>query len=268
MSDQIVPIINQSSEDAEWQAFARVGCAYFPIPEELKTYVPSTLQLASSLNSSYEGHAGYSREKNQQIELLYFERKDWHYYPEKTARLADGMSRIAQFIVLKIAQSLEIDLQRLSIATGGLNEGKGKSYFKVMHYDSSKNFAGLPWHKDVRFVTVLYTNQKGLEGLVSGQELSIEPKDGYFLINLGVFFEALVNDSKKLNALVHQVRQVQEDRVSFGVFCEGCYPEKGFWQLKDNEIIWMEAQAMDSYLIKNKDASFSINPHRIFGQDN
>jgi len=63
----------------------------------------------------------------------------------------------------------------------------------------------------------LFINQEGLQGRVNEEIFAVDPKDGYFLINLGVFFEAFIKDPHKLYAFEHQVEQVKKGRVSFGV---------------------------------------------------
>lgn len=265
-STQILPFIAESMPLSEWKNFARIGCGYYPIPEHLKSLLPKTLQLAQSLNSSYEGKPGYSAEKKQQIETLFLEQKDWSNYPEETAQLAKHMAEIGQSIVRNVLKALEVDPALHETLTGGLSCGYGKNFFKVARYDAAKNLPGFLWHKDIRFVTVLFINQEGLQGRIHNAIFDIKPLDGYFIINLGAFFEALFNDKTKLSALVHQVQQVTKNRVSFGAFCEGDFPNKGFYQLHDGDVTWMQPGDIQAFLIEDKDKAFATSAHTIFSE--
>jgi isopenicillin N synthase-like dioxygenase len=243
-SEHKLPILSESMSPKDWKNFAKIGGGYYPIPEGLKQYLKTTLNLANSLNASYKGKPGYSCEEKQQVEILYFEKKDWENYPEDTRALAQGMSEIAVIILLNLLQALGINTDLYTQITGGLSDCKGQNFFKVAHYDSTKNYPGIPWHKDIRWITVLFINQEGLQGNINGKIVDIRPLEGYFFVNLGVFFEAFINDHEKLNALVHQVQQVSKDRVSFGLFSQGDYPEKGFYQLNGDAIAWKDPEEM------------------------
>jgi hypothetical protein len=260
-TDFNIPSLNSDSTEDEWKACAHIGGCYYPIPDAIKSYIPKTLELAYSLPQQ-QGSLGYSREEKQQIEILCLEKYTWHHFNNETQILAKGMAEIGRSIVLNILRSLNIDPSLYKEATGGLSHNEGKIHFKLAHYDAAKNYPGLPWHKDIRWVTVLYINQNGLQGKHNEHVFDISPREGYFVINLGVFFEAFINDTNKLNALIHQVRQVTEDRVSFGAFCEGNYDKKGFWQLDKQGIVWKEPEFMN--LVKDDTNSFSMTTHRIF----
>lgn len=263
-STQILPFITESMSLSEWRHFARIGCGYYPIPEHLISLLPKTIQLAQSLNPSYEGKPGYSAEQKQQIETLFLEKKDWGHYPRETAQLAEHMATIGHSIVRNVLNALDVDSALHEKITGGLSNGHGKNFFKVARYDASKKLPGFLWHKDIRFVTVLFINQEGLQGKIHDSIFDIKPLDGYFVINLGAFFEALFHDKTKLSAFVHHVQQVTKDRVSFGAFCEGDFPKKGFYQLHDKEITWMQPDEIKAFLLEDKDKAFSTSAHTIF----
>lgn len=260
----VFPVLSESMDRMAWRNFAKVGCGYYPIPEELKKYLDSTVDLASSLNASCKDRYGYSSEAKQQVEILFLEKKDWNHYPQETSALAQGMNEIAVSVLLNVLQALEIEPELYSKITGGLSDLKGKNFFKIAHYDATKDLPGIPWHKDIRWVTVLFINQEGLQGKVDGKVIDVNPREGYFVVNLGVFFEALINDREILNALEHQVKQVSKDRVSFGIFCNGSYPEEGFYQLNGQDLCWKKPEEMKNFLIEDKSQSFTIAPHKIF----
>lgn len=168
-------------------------------------------------------------------------------------------------ILVNILEALGVDKNLFSQITGGLSDAKGKHFLKVAYYDAAKPCPGLPWHKDIRWVTVLFINQEGLEGKIGNEVVPVNPLEGHFVINLGVFFEAFINDKEKLNAFIHQVKQqVKKDRVSFGVFAEGNYPTKGFYQQFNETVVWKSTEEMKAFLLEDKQQTFSSGPHQIF----
>lgn len=268
MATDALPVISESMDQEAWRNFAKVGCGYYPIPEELKKYIPSTLDLANSLNASCKDQYGYSSEPKLQVEILLLEKKDWSHYPQETNALAQGMNEVAVSVLLNVLQALEINPELYPKVTGGLSNLEGKNFFKVAHYDATKDLPGFVWHKDIRWITVLFINQEGLQGKVDGKVIDVSPREGYFVVNLGVFFEAFINDQEKLTAFEHQVQQVSKDRVSFGIFCSGDYPEKGFYQLLGQDICWKNTEEMQRFLVEDKSQSFVVGPHKIFDDSN
>lgn len=261
--DELLPVLTDSMTPEDWRNFARKGGAYYHIPEPLRQYIPKMLELASSI-STWRGRPGYHCDDKHQIEFLHSEQQEWGNYPEEVQELALGMRNTAVSVLNSLLQALEIDTELYSQITGGLSDVNGKHFLKVMHYDALKPYPGLPWHKDIRWITVLFVNQAGLEGKIGNIVVPIQPLEGYFFINLGVFFEAFINDPAKLTALVHQVKQVNDDRISFGVFVEGNYPRKGFYQTVHNSVVWKDAEEMKAFLLEDKQQSFSSGPHNIF----
>ena len=247
-----LPVLSESMDKKDWQHFAQVGCGYYPIPEELKSYLASTVDLARSLNASCMNQPGYVCQANQQAELLLLEKEDWNHYPPKTVALAEGMHEIAVSVLLHVLHALDIPPELYYTITGGLTDFEGINFFKIARYDATKNFPGFPWHKDVRWITVLFINQEGLQGKVKGQVIDVHPREGYFIINLGVFFEAFINDPDTLKAFEHHVQQVYTDRVSFGIFCSGDYPSQGFYQLNGDDVCWKHRQELIAFLPDNK----------------
>jgi len=268
MAMDSLPFLSESMDKKDWRNFAKVGCGYYPIPEELKKYLASTVDLASTLNASWKDQYGYSCEAKQQVEILFLEKKDWNNYPQETLILAQGMNEIAVSVLLNVLQALEINPELYPKITGGLSNLEGKNFFKIAHYDATKDLPGIPWHKDIRWITVLFINQEGLQGKVDGKIIDVNPLEGYFVINLGVFFEAFINNPEILTAFEHQVVQVNKDRVSFGIFCSGNYPEEGFYQLNGQDLFWKNPKEMKCFLVEDKSKSFTIGPHKIFNNSN
>jgi isopenicillin N synthase-like dioxygenase len=179
------------------------------------------------------------------------------------------MAQLGRDIAVKILHAFDIDEAVIKTATGGLSENAGKISLKVAHYDESKDGLGIQWHKDLRWVTVLYAFDEGLEAKIGNQPINAAPKDGYFFVNLGVFFEAFINDINKLNALVHQVRHVEKSRSSFIVLCEGNYKEKGFYELINSTLHFEpDTDKIRARLIKDPEKLVSTAPQIIFSNYN
>jgi isopenicillin N synthase-like dioxygenase len=266
-----IPILSENMSEEGLRNFAQFGGGYYPIPDNLKILISSTLNEVYSFNEKFKDKAVYAREEKQQIEYVFFEQKDWeNHLNEATKNLAEGMNKIAVSILREVLKALHVRSEVFSEATGGLSDFKGKISFKIAHYDhNKKDLPGISWHKDLRWITVLFINEDGLQGRVFGKIIDIKPKDGYFFVNLGVFFEAFINDPNKLTALIHQVKEVNKERISFGVFCNGDYGRLGFFQLKGDSLDFRKKEEMDNFLIKDDDGIFSTNNHKIFhGIDN
>jgi isopenicillin N synthase-like dioxygenase len=168
--------------------------------------------------------------------------------------------------VRNVLKALGVNEHLYSQATGGLSDTNGKVSLKACHYDPRKQTPGIAWHKDIRWITVLYINQEGLEASVDKQVVNVDPKQGYFVVNLGVYFEAFIDNAYKVVALPHQVRQMNNDRISFGVFCEGDYPQKGIYQLSGGQLLFVSPEKLNDYLIKDEKQLFSTKPHNVFNQ--
>lgn len=258
-----LPILSESMTKAEWLNFAHIGGGYYPIPSKLKQYLPNMLELARGV-PAWSEKPNFHHDKKHQIEFLYSEENEWDNYPKEIQTLAQGMRDIAVSILVNLLQALDVDKNLFSQITGGLSDTKGKHFLKVAYYDAAKPYPGLSWHKDIRWITVLFIDQEGLEGKIGTQVVSVPPLDGHFFINLGVFFEAFINDAQRLNAFIHQVKQVNKDRVSFGVFVEGNYLTKGFYQQFNNSLVWKSEEDMNFFLLKDNHQAFSSGPHQIF----
>lgn len=261
---QKLPILHEGMTKEEWQAFARIGGGYYPIPEHLKRYLSAMIQFANRV-SSMKNDIAYHCDDKHQIEYLYFEEKDWHKCTTEIRALSLGMREISISILISLLDVFDVERGLQSIITGGLSDNFGRHFLKVVHYDANKNFPGLPWHKDIRWITTLFINQPGLMGMVNGKEVPIMPLEGYFFIHLGVFFEAFINDTTQLNAFIHEVPQLRDiDRISFGVFTEGNYPVKGFYQKSEIGYVWKNADDMKAFLVEDKLQTFSSGPHNVF----
>lgn len=232
-SEPSLPVLTESMSDEEWLEFARIGGGYYPIPEYLKEYIPETLKLAFEMEDLRE-HAHYIYDKKNEYEYLYSNENYWTLHPQCAQKLAKGMKEVAVLILNNVLRATKIDKRLYSQITGGLSDNKGDCFLKIMHYNVDKPNAGLSWHKDTRWITVLIFTSKGLEAQIDNKTISVLPRPGFFFINLGIWFEAFINDTNLVKAIVHQVRDVEENRATIGVFCEGLYPDSGFYQ-RDHE---------------------------------
>ena len=264
IAGETIPVLSETMTKEEWQNFAKISCGYFPIPEELKVNLPRTMELAETMGSTWADSPLFSREEKQQLEALFFEKQDWAQMPTESQNLADEMGKIGVRILSHVLNALDINPDYYPHLAIGLGGSEAKYLFKVIHYDSSKNCIGVDWHKDLRWVTLIFAKEEGLQVKINDEIFDAKPRDGYFFINLGVYFEAFINDTTKLNACVHQVTQRPNDRNSIGLFLSAAKQEEGFYQLDGEGLTWKGRECLDNYLVKDKNHSFTIPQHAVF----
>jgi len=81
-------------------------------------------------------------------------------------------------------------------------------------------------HKDFDMITVLWITKPGLEMFYDKAWHRADPKPGYVAVNLGNTLELMTN--KKTTSVLHRVRLLSEERLSFGVFVGPGGPIKDF----------------------------------------
>ena len=90
--------------------------------------------------------------------------------------------------------------------------------YKFNPSDNGENIKiGLKGHYDVTWISVLLPGPKGLQGLIDGKWVSIEPKENCFLIMTGLAAKQCLG-RKNCKPLFHQALYVNETRVTLGVF--------------------------------------------------
>lgn len=261
-----LPTVTEAMGPKDWLAFAHIGGGYVPIPAPLLAHIPKVKEFLASFyrNADFKGPDYFIEPKLQQEYLLVME-ENFARLPKEVKAFALGMKATGRFIVEQVLRSLAVNENIFHKATGGLTSDQGKCALKVAHYNPNKEGLGIQWHKDIRWVSVLFAYDEGLQAKIGDRELDAGPKDGYFFVNLGVFFEAFINDKSRGNALVHQVRHVNKDRSSMIALCEGNYEAPGFYQLKGSELYFEDDyKKINEYLVKDPKNLVSTAPQLIF----
>ncbi|RKS57735.1 2OG-Fe(II) oxygenase family protein [Photorhabdus asymbiotica] len=178
---------------------------------------PYTGFKSYTFSNSYEG---YSDKKHDQWESFRIEREHWNLIPAEVATLGRQMVHAGICILRSVLNYVGIPRSDWELVTGGCSEGLGTQNIKFNHYRSEKATRGSKLHRDVGWVTVLRTTERGLLAYIDDKLLAIDPVPGYLIINFGSSIEVLTeNLIKNVRASIHGVvrteRNGQRDRVSY-----------------------------------------------------
>lgn len=202
----------------------RQGFCYAEIPADIdltpaKLFAQNVRANEETLRKHDLGmHCGFQVREGTQAVVFNAKQPDWDVYPDDVRVVGESMNRLATTILTEALTLLSVPEEQWNRVTGELTNGKGTNVFSFNHYQPGNEKIGLIPHKDMGWITVLFIDKLGLEAKVDGEWASVPPKEGYFVINFGKAFEILMGDSDKLAASVHRVRQLTEDRASFGIF--------------------------------------------------
>jgi hypothetical protein len=213
------------------------GCFRLLIPADLDVspgirlcrsfYRPTSPGLG--VGARYDGFKGvegvyFDREHFQTEHVLADRPARQRHFPDDVCLMCDHMTRIALLVLRASLTELGIPKRLWDKITGGAVSGSGTQWFAGSHYRPERDQLGCAPHKDTGFVTVLYTEQDGLEALAEDGWRSINAEAGYFIINFGGAFELLTESlTRPVQAILHRVRQCKpdpsgEDRFSFAAF--------------------------------------------------
>ncbi|MGV7963071.1 2OG-Fe(II) oxygenase family protein [Photorhabdus tasmaniensis] len=178
---------------------------------------PYTGFKSCTLSTDYEGY--YDR-KHDQWESFFVERKHWDLIPSEVATLGRHMAYVGICILRSVLNHVGIPRRDWELVTDGLSEGLGHQMFGFNHYRSEKATRGSKFHRDLGWVTVLRTTERGLLAYIDNELLAIDPAPGYLIINFGSSMEVLTeNLTRNVRANVHGVvrteRNGQRDRMSY-----------------------------------------------------
>lgn len=225
-----IPILSLDRliHDAEISEVFKAGIFYLEIPHECKEHLEDALEFSygfpkdEKIKAYTDGKfGGYHNREHNQIESFYVERKDWDtILPGSIRQLADKMTYLSDLVLKAALASSGLHEELWSEATGLLTEGGGQYHFSFNHYRFEKKMAGIKPHQDFGFVSILFVEKAGLEAFYKGQWEEVPPIKDRFVVIFGRAFEILVNDTSKLSGSLHRVRQLSEERVSFGVSCD------------------------------------------------
>lgn len=209
----------------------RNGFFYVEFPEAFQMHLHATTVFARTLRQreaelkqfNSEPQVGYQVRHGTQAVSFVTKKFQWEKaYPKEIQILASAMSELALKILKEALIHFSIPQDKWNRATGELTNGQGTIVFSINHYQPGPEKIGLIPHKDMGWLTALLINETdsemGLEAKIDDQWISIPPREGYILINFGKAFEILINDPNKLTASLHRVRQVANERISWGAF--------------------------------------------------
>ncbi|NRN30780.1 isopenicillin N synthase family oxygenase [Photorhabdus heterorhabditis] len=172
----------------------------------------------------YRSDIYFDREHFQTEHILADELQRKSTFPTDVNSMCGKMHDLARIVLQEILSDIGVAPQLWNKVTDSATKGGGIKWFAVNHYRPNRQKPGAPAHKDTGFITVLFCEQPGLEALINDQWMSIEPIEGYFLINFGGTLELLTKNLPiKVNAVLHRVKQCEfnpklEDRYSFAAF--------------------------------------------------
>lgn len=182
----------------------------------------------------YGGHTAAEHEDSKlgyadrpdQVEQLQLESAHWDkYLPDEVTDLLRQMEAVTLCTLHGVLEAAGVPPGDWDTITGGASNGNGWCHSTVNHYRSHlPGRIGIVEHTDSGFITVLYTDQPGLEILHAGEWQSVEVQSEYFIVNLGDCLEILTRNSPQpITAVIHRVPESPSnrehgDRSSFTVF--------------------------------------------------
>ncbi len=210
------------------------GFFYLEIPQDCRELIKVGTAFANSFYKSEKvketklsGFGGYHDREKAQVEAHYAEKADWEalsqqaIYSEELIQLAKKMNEVGIQVLKKVLAVLEIPEDRWDELTGNLSSGGGTCHFTANHYRPEKDLLGIPAHKDYGYITVLFCNTKGLQGLVENEWVDVPPLQDHFIINFGKALELMTQSDGRVTAIAHKVPKMDVDRISFGIFQDG-----------------------------------------------
>jgi isopenicillin N synthase-like dioxygenase len=206
---------------------------------------------------------GYRDRENYQIESLILEEKHWQeYLPNEleVAELATKMAEIGIALLKTTLAYLKVPENEWSLATGGATDKKSKAanFLSFHHYrPEKKECEGLPSHRDIGALTILYVTKPGLEVHMDGELHPVVPLKDYFLINYGQALETFINHPSELTAAWHRVVKIAESRTSFGVFINHAHDAPVYRKI-DGKIV-KEEETHLTYMMK-KFSGYDVPP--------
>lgn len=228
-----------------WSEAFKNGYFYIQVPDNLKIDELNKFTKSFYNNTELTSSDVYFNRSGFQTEHMLMPHKDWGQYLNTCeVQCLKDISEILVGILMGSLKALNVSKSIWNIVTGGASEECPLFWFAANHYRSTLNLSGCPAHKDTGFVTLLYTEESGLEYQSSEKSWdTIQPIQGCFIVHFGESFEYLTkNYSEKVNAIFHRVRRIDykennRDRHSFAVFINS-YSDKYLYQISgSNEFV-------------------------------
>jgi len=190
---------------------------------------------------------GYYCRNQDQTEQFFLEKRFWDkVYPRNLVKLAKGLEQLSIDILHNILLNLKIPKNLWNKATGGCTHQEGMYHLTFNHFRPEQDSRGLNTHKDSGWVTILRSEEPGLEAYINNKWRPINPKRGYFIINFGCAFEILTTHlPNQVNAITHRVTQqfkqseYQNDRFSYALFADSSLKKEvcmGLYEYKNDKL--------------------------------
>lgn len=215
------------SSDGKIKRALKDGFFYLEMSEKCRELIPHGIDFANRFYSDEkiktlkfsELSCYHSRDNSTvQVESFYLEHAFWvQVFSVELLQLSDLMNTLAQNILEKALVIANVPHEIWNEGTGQLTNGGGLRHMAFNHYRPQKQGLGINPHVDFGHVTVLFINKPGLQVEIDGKWVDVPPKKDHFVINFGKTLEMFCNDSSVLLGAKHQVRQLQEERISFNL---------------------------------------------------
>lgn len=211
----------------------RDGFFYVSIPEVLDLrpqdhFVRSFYHEASvERNNSYAGfkaygssdlgpYQGYFARDSDQAEQFFIEKKNWNLlFPLDLTCTSYALLSFTLTLLREIFSKLGVPDDNLQEGTGGCLTEHGTHTYTFNHFRPVNHPRGLNVHKDSGWLTVLRSFDPGLEILRDGAWISINPIEGYFIVNFGCAMEIFTRNLPcQVTAVTHRVVSQPTDRPS------------------------------------------------------
>ncbi|OCA55612.1 hypothetical protein Phpb_01235 [Photorhabdus namnaonensis] len=207
------------------------------------------------------GYEGYFDREYAQWENLYLERAHWNLIPTEVAILGHRMAHIGTCILRSVLNHVGIPPSDWELVTGGLSEGKGHLMLGFNHYRSEKATRGSKFHRDIGWITILRTTERGLLAYIDDELLAIDPVPGYLIINFGSSIEVLTeNLTKTVRANIHGVvrteRNGQRDRMSYVMLLDNA-PTSNIYKYGPNGPI--KVQSVQEFAVQEISRTYDNN---------
>jgi 2OG-Fe(II) oxygenase superfamily len=189
-----------SSNNEKLAKAARMGCFYLEIPEDCRPFLEKAIQFAHSFPQD---------EKLKERKFANIS----GYIPRA------GMQLESMEILKRTLTVCGIPTNEQKKISCGVTEGKGETYLIFNHYSPEKPFTGVDAHRDTGYVTLLFINQRGLQGSIQDEWVDIPPLENYFITIFGDRLAMSIKDLDRLKPLAHRVESVRANRISLGIFC-------------------------------------------------
>lgn len=138
-------------------------------------------------------------------------------------KMKQSLHKIATNILFNTLDALHISKDDQNKLFSGFDTKYFDSNFCMNLYLDADEGDGVYLHKDFTYITILYPDYK-VPGLADANGNIITVPESCLLVFYGETLELLTDH--KINALSHQVKKVEEDRLTMALFLTGPYKDE------------------------------------------